>query len=137
MLGKLVILMPKSKPIVTCHPMEKHHAHGLCVNCYQKQHQPYVKYNKKYRQRNKEKLFALFGARCNFCGFSDIRALQLDHIHRSKFPRGHTFRSGAALYAAILRGQFNLNEFQLLCANCNWIKKIEEKEHKPVLTKEG
>lgn len=40
------------------------------------------------------------------------------------------------LYSAILRGEKNIKEYQLLCANCNWIKRFEKKEHNGV-TKNG
>ncbi len=65
------------------------------------------------------------GGICCRCGFSDSRALQIDHVD----GEGSEDRRG------IYRGKF-LNKvlaastgYQLLCANCNWIKRFENEEH--------
>lgn len=34
-----------------------------------------------YRQATRERLFDMYGRTCAVCGFSDVRALTLDHIH--------------------------------------------------------
>ncbi len=84
--------------------------------------------NKRDRVRVKQELFVLLGNVCSKCGYADHRALQVDHIHanpvRTKWHRG-----GVGLYRAILRGDYPLSDFQLLCANCNWIKRVENEEH--------
>ena len=85
--------------------------------------------NKASRMRLKDKCFTLFGSVCKRCGFSDARALQVDHINGAKEGRTATYRSGAKLYSAILRGDKDKTLFQLLCANCNWIKRDEAHEH--------
>jgi hypothetical protein len=73
--------------------------------------------------------FALFGSVCCKCGFSDHRALQLDHIHGAgSEDRRASYRAGTALYRAILRSEKDRSLFQLLCANCNWIKRVENDE---------
>jgi len=67
---------------------------------------------------------------CFRCGFSDIRALQIDHINGGGTKELDTISSGG-LYARIL----NLSEveirnaYQILCANCNMIKKEENREN--------
>lgn len=67
------------------------------------------------------------GGKCVICGFEDERALQLDHIngHGSKDPK----RQYDTRYGWILN---NLGEaklkYQILCANCNWIKRYENNE---------
>src|SRR3990167_6944100 len=61
--------------------------------------------------------------RCKKCGFSDIRALQIDHIdgggskHHKELDRSKSGR----LYKWIIKNNFP-SGFQILCANCNWIK---------------
>jgi 5-methylcytosine-specific restriction endonuclease McrA len=63
------------------------------------------------------------GGKCVRCGFSDRRALHIDH----KVPCGsHNRESWLDLHKKILNGS---DEFQILCANCNDIKKYEEKEN--------
>lgn len=68
---------------------------------------------------------------CMRCGFNDIRALQIDH----KNGHGHNDRkifklSGTSLYRFYLKNPELAKEtLQVLCANCNWIKKDENSEH--------
>lgn len=81
--------------------------------------------------RRKAECFALFGSKCQRCGFTDDRALQIDHINGAgSEDRRANYRAGKPLYAAILRGDKDQSEFQLLCANCNWIKRFENEECK-------
>lgn len=88
-----------------------------------------------YPPEARQRILELFGMKCCRCGYdSDVRALQLDHIHRARVPRNHTHRSGYGLYREILKGNISKNDFQLLCANCNWIKKLDNKEHYPIVT---
>lgn len=83
-------------------------------------------------------ILVMFGNKCATCGYeTDERALQLDHIHRARVPRNHTLRSGHGLYLRILSGEISKNDYQLLCANCNWLKKLNNKEHYPVVTSTG
>lgn len=90
----------------------------------------YRKYYKAYmRNVRTQALIALSDGgdpRCARCGFSDVRALQIDHIdsdgssHRK--DRQHT-----CIYLDIARGR-NTTPVQILCANCNWIKRHESNE---------
>lgn len=82
----------------------------------------------KSHEKIKNTVFAMFGNKCTRCGFDDQRALQIDHIDGAKEPMGHKHRSGNGLYGAIHKGLKSPEEFQLLCANCNWIKRYEQDE---------
>ncbi len=83
-------------------------------------------------QRTKEEVVELFGGKCVKCGFSDIRALQMDHVNGKKgMPRSIRKRGGHYLYRNIITGKVSKDLFQLLCANCNWIKRAENDEHRP------
>lgn len=106
-----------------------------CLHEYQKAW--YKKHRIKYRRRQREKrlelklkTFALFGGKCVRCGFSDWRALQIDHIHGGEKKDWAEFKSYDSYFKKIL----NLTEkernekYQLLCANCNWIKRRLENE---------
>lgn len=77
-----------------------------------------------------------YGGKCVRCGFDDPRALQIDHVNGG----GATERRALGL-DKVLRKQFAAagnGEYQLLCANCNQIKKHENKEfHKPHLDNEA
>ena len=68
----------------------------------------------------------ILGGVCVRCGFDDIRALQIDHVNgggnREVLELGHRAR----LYMKIRDG--DSEGYQLLCANCNSIKRYEENE---------
>lgn len=68
----------------------------------------------------------ILGGVCAKCGFSDFRALQVDHPNGggSKHIRDISW---SLRYRDILT---NPQNFQLLCANCNWIKRAEQNEAK-------
>ncbi|SRR6266404_479913 len=66
------------------------------------------------------------GGKCARCGFSDWRALQVDHV--DGFPEVRLRRD--ALYRDIrLSIHLGIKKYQCLCANCNQIKKYENNEH--------
>lgn len=67
------------------------------------------------------------GAFCKKCGFSDERALQIDHIDGGK--AGHCITRDYIYYQRILNDPDILTKFQILCANHNWIKRIENDEN--------
>jgi hypothetical protein len=78
-----------------------------------------------YRRKRLEFIEAM-GGKCEQCGFADDRALQVDHIAGN----GRTARlvTGAAtqrFYRAVLAHR---EDYALLCANCNQIKKFEQDE---------
>ena len=83
------------------------------------------------RIRARSKILFTLGSKCKRCGFSDSRALQVDHIngggsiHRN--TGNYEGRSANGLWNAIKRNFF---DFQLLCANCNWIKRVELREYR-------
>lgn len=74
------------------------------------------------------------GGKCCVCGFSDFRALQIDHI--AGFG-GRDRRSITRCYCNVVQESFlnKENKYQLLCANCNWIKKWENNENILVINK--
>jgi len=78
---------------------------------------------KNYVKRIRMELFELLGSSCKMCGFSDMRALQLDH----KYGGGKIDRSMHGSYYKLIKfysQNKNLakQKLQVLCANCNWIK---------------
>lgn len=69
-----------------------------------------------------------YGPRCHICGFDkDVRALQIDHVHGGGSAEIRGGRgAGLAYYMRVLRD--TTGRYQLLCANCNKIKRHENKE---------
>ena len=66
------------------------------------------------------------GGRCVQCGFADPRALQIDHV----FGDGRKDRRGRGPSFVIIDIWLpeNRGKYQVLCANCNQIKRVENKE---------
>jgi hypothetical protein len=86
------------------------------------------------RQREAlEQIHLKYGPRCNICGYdNDVRALQIDHVQGggSAEIRGGN-GAGIAYYLRVLKD--DTGRYQLLCANCNKIKRHENKEAQGVL----
>ena len=79
----------------------------------------------------KAKIVELLCGNCIRCGFGDIRALQIDHIngcHLSRRDRIKSGEQGERLYTRLLKRGIDFTRYQLLCANCNWIKRVENGE---------
>lgn len=76
------------------------------------------------RKKAVEKL----GNKCVKCGFSDYRALQIDHVHGGG-KKDRSLRNPIKIIREVLVDKEN--KYQLLCANCNWIKIFENREIKP------
>lgn len=84
---------------------------------------------KNRNQKLKECIYSLLGNKCRICGFLDYRALQIDHINGGGIQERNS-RNGSHDRAFVLKSILNKeNKYQLLCANCNWIKRFENKEH--------
>lgn len=87
------------------------------------------RHSRKIYTRLKIKLFELLGGpKCVRCGFTDIRALQFDHINGDgNEERRHI--SAWKKYKTYLHTPNIKEKLQVLCANCNWIKREENKEY--------
>lgn len=84
---------------------------------------------RKHEQELKKKVLTHYGGGklvCVKCGYSDLRALSLDHIAGggSRRLRGHTAQ--ALRYKLIAAGY--PEGFQTLCMNCQFIKRDENNE---------
>lgn len=110
---------------------------------YLKHQEERLRYNKEYHQQNAEAvrqrqnqsrlaIIARLGNVCVRCGFSDIRALQVDHIHGGGAKHARSLSSGPTYYKNILNDPNFATKFQCLCANCNWIKRSENNECLPL-----
>lgn len=78
------------------------------------------------RKRRREFIDAM-GGECVRCHFDDIRALQVDHVNGDgAAERTAGVRKDTRKYFDYVLA--HRDRYQLLCANCNWIKRVEEKE---------
>ena len=75
----------------------------------------------------RQRILSRLGSKCNHCGFSDLRALQIDHINGGGKQHIASFNGNYRNYYKHVE-QTDLSGFQALCANCNWIKRYEHKE---------
>ena len=81
--------------------------------------------NTTHRRSLRQQALKTLGNKCTQCGFTDYRALQIDHITGGGTQE--RLRIGdLAIHHRIIRGEPG---YQLLCANCNWIKRAENDEH--------
>ena len=86
------------------------------------------------RAKTKTKIFELLGNKCSKCGFADFRCLQIDHVKGHGKKHGKYHARNLNYYRKILKEiQNGSKDWQLLCANCNWIKRWEENEGARVL----
>lgn len=84
-------------------------------------------FNSAYRQ-SRMRVIKHLGGKCVRCGFSDARALQFDHVNGDGWIDRllKVNKAGLVYHQAIIDDKEG--RFQLLCANCNWIKREEEGE---------
>jgi hypothetical protein len=87
-------------------------------------------YGKKQRAQFRDETIELLGGKCVLCGYSDRRALQIDHINGGGSKELKNRTSHYSYTKAILTSVRNKEgKYQLLCANCNWIKRHETGEN--------
>lgn len=79
--------------------------------------------SQRYRRRLREAVLDKFGRKCAHCGFGDVRALHVDHVHGNGKQDRKRFGHSTAYYRDVLVN--TTGKYQLLCANCNWIKRLE------------
>jgi len=84
-------------------------------------------WERRVREEARRKAIEHLGSCCKRCGFSDLRALQIDHVFGggTKHVRSTSWK---VRYAEVLTD--TTGKYQLLCANCNWIKKAENNENR-------
>jgi hypothetical protein len=90
---------------------------------------------KKYREKIKFKIFELLGNKCanpyneHKEPYINFKALQIDHINGGGRKERNKV-NGTRFYLDILSEiKLGSKDYQLLCANCNWIKRYENREY--------
>jgi len=83
----------------------------------------YAEQSRKAKRKIRDQLFDIYGDTCKECGFDDKRALTLDHIQNN----GNVERKELGERGVYQRARDNYlpNEYQILCMNCQFIKKVE------------
>lgn len=113
-----------------------YHAHrdeSLAISRrYRESHKSHLgEYRMLYNAKIKKEVIAHYSngtMQCARCAFSDIRALQLDHIKGDgKEDRKDSHKRGNAFYVWLRRNNYP-EGLQVLCVNCNMIKKSENNE---------
>jgi hypothetical protein len=78
-------------------------------------------------QTDRKKMIQKLGGRCMRCGYDDWRALQIDHVLGGGTKELRVMGGNKRkYYQEVLLN--NNGKYQLLCANCNWIKRYENNE---------
>lgn len=72
------------------------------------------------------------GGRCCSCGIDDPRVLQIDHVDGGGYREAQGLRGSTYLEHVITEVGQGSKAYQLLCANCNWIKRAERNETRKV-----
>lgn len=96
---------------------------GSCRLCENEKRARYVRAK---QATDRQQAIEIMGSKCCDCGFSDPRALQFDHIDGGGQAERRSGQNNHWVVRQILKG--NTEPFQLLCANCNWIKRHESNE---------
>jgi len=82
-------------------------------------------------QRLRKQCILLLGGKCSnpAClvpgGCSDTRCFHIDHKLNNGSQERRKWGNQLKFYKRVLR---HLSEYQIFCANCNWIKRIELRE---------
>lgn len=94
----------------------------------------YYPFDNEQQKTLRQKAVDFLGGKCNNpnClvpnGCTDKRCLQIDHINGISVDDPRLV--GIMLYEDILNNPKAKEKYQLLCANCNWIKRAERKENR-------
>lgn len=85
---------------------------------------PTKQYQRQYKKKKKLAAVAHLGGKCVVCGERDFRCLEVDHVENDgyleKVPRDSTY------YNKVMKD--DTGRYQLMCSNCNSIKRYEHRE---------
>lgn len=82
-----------------------------------------------YKEKLRQRVFALVGQACVWCGERDNEVLVLDHLHSDGGETRRRIASGSHTYLEIVQGRLPKEAFQVLCHNCNHRKRLLEVRH--------
>jgi hypothetical protein len=107
--------MNKSRRDFVHNPSRRDSLSSYCRSCI-------YKYNVQREARLRTAALVALGGECARCEISDFRILDIDHIHGGGSQERKSGLRQAKFYLHVVS---NLDRFQLLCKNCNWIKYLE------------
>jgi hypothetical protein len=87
----------------------------VCSKCYQ------VNNRNRYIDL-KIDIFNHYGGKCNRCSISNIEYLTIDHINND--GSSHRKIIGTEIYPWLKRNNYPKDNYQILCFNCNYLKRI-------------
>ncbi len=137
--------------LTTANEYGTHHG-GICRDCFRvsmserdpaKRHNYWVKYRakngehlveiaRKTKSKLKQEVLSYYSdgkVVCARCGYSDIRALGLDHVNGGGAKHRRLGLAGNGFYVWLKKNNFPAG-LQVLCMNCNWVKRVENDELK-------
>lgn len=77
-----------------------------------------------YRKALRAEMLEAYGSRCKCCGEKQQEFLQLDHVENDGHLDRKLHRTSNKLFAHLKRAGWPQNRYQLLCANCNFGKRM-------------
>lgn len=118
-----------------CKNKQRRQARRARLGCYKNEYKDnkikHLETCKRRHGRNKLKVMAHYSDNkncCVRCGFNDMRALSIDHINSDGYiHRKDKTVQGSGLYLWLIRHDFP-KDFQVLCMNCQFIKRAENQE---------
>lgn len=82
---------------------------------------------KRYMDKLRDEVFAIYGGACIVCGESHPAFLSVDHMNNDGAEHRQNTGNGRRFYQWLRKNNFPQEGFQLLCANCNWRKYVSLK----------
>lgn len=81
-------------------------------------------------RRRRREILEILGGSCVKCGFTDPRALHIDHVNGGGSKERKTYGHSPSALLRKVRESLDSGKhtYQILCANCNYIKRSENKE---------
>ena len=104
---------------------------------YLKKHKEELRiYNCNREQKLRQLIIEKLGGICIKCGFSDYRDLQIDHKNGGGTKASRNRVNTRHYYKLLIKLPIDKlkEKYQLLCANCNWIKRYENDESTRIKT---
>ena len=83
----------------------------------------YKEQSRKAKAKLKQKVFDMYGDICALCGFTDKRALTLDHIQNNGAAERKKIGERGVYYRAI--EEYRPLEYRIICMNCQFISRVE------------
>lgn len=81
-------------------------------------------YQKKYRSKVRDEAIIHYGGKCAKCGIDDFRILQIDHIKDDGYKHRKEIKTWQ--FPMWLKKHDYPKGYQILCCNCNWLKRYEK-----------